>query len=100
MAEVKSNEFKTIWLAGSTDNNTGFRDGAAGEVLIQSVRASCLDNDGNVVLADSENHAVRLFDTKTHAVRTLAGTGKQGLVDDCKAEFAQFSLPKGVAVDD
>src|SRR5690348_6433295 len=101
MAEIKaSSEFKTIWLAGSQKGAAGFRNGAADEALVNCPHASCLDTNGNVVFTDSLNHAVRLFDVRTHAVLTLAGTGQEGFVDDCKAELAQFAYPYGVAADD
>ena len=35
-------------------------------------------HDGNLYVADAENHALRVVDTKAKTVRTLAGNGTQG----------------------
>ena len=60
----------------------------------------CIDLDDNVIIADSENHLIRKYDSKTAKVATIAGSGGEGhrLVpgDPLKT---QLSSPHGVYVD-
>ncbi len=38
----------------------------------------CLDRDGSVLIADSENHVIRRYSPKTGLITRVAGTGKAG----------------------
>ncbi len=58
-----------------------------------------VDAQGQVYVADSENHAVRYID-RAGVMRTLAGRGSKGSVGDGGAATqAYFRQPSGVAVD-
>jgi thiol-disulfide isomerase/thioredoxin/sugar lactone lactonase YvrE len=52
--------------------------------------------DGRLFVADTYNHKVRTVDPATQVVRTFAGTGEAGLVDDARAA-ARFYEPGGIA---
>jgi DNA-binding beta-propeller fold protein YncE len=52
--------------------------------------------DGRLFVADTYNHKVRTVDPATGAVRTFAGTGESGFVDDARAA-ARFYEPGGLA---
>lgn len=54
----------------------GFADGAAGEARFDYPQGLAFDGD-RVFVADAGNHAVRLIDTQSGDVRTIAGTGHQ-----------------------
>jgi len=56
-----------------------------------------VNGDGNLVVADSCNHCIRLV-TPQGQVSTLAGTGKKGYKDGNGTD-AQFNEPFGVAVE-
>jgi NHL repeat-containing protein len=57
-----------------------------------------VDRQGNVYIADRENHRVRRVSGGTFT--TIAGTGTQGFSGDGgTATAAQLSFPSGVAVD-
>ncbi len=57
----------------------GFKDGDVAEAQFDSPQGLCLLPDGNsLVVADTENHAIRLVDLIAGDVKTLYGTGKAG----------------------
>ena len=74
----------------------GFMDGAAGSALFYRPLGMALDAEGNVIVADSGNDAIRRI-APDGTVTTVAGGSERGLRDGASTE-AQFSEPKGVAV--
>jgi sugar lactone lactonase YvrE len=56
-----------------------------------------VDGEGSFIIADTLNHRVRKI-SPDGTVSTLAGSGSLGFVDGAGAA-AQFSFPRGVAVD-
>jgi DNA-binding beta-propeller fold protein YncE len=56
-----------------------------------------VDGDGNVIVADKDNHRIRRI-TPQGQVSTLAGTGEKGHRDG-EGTIAQFNTPKGIVVD-
>lgn len=59
----------------------------------------CVDGRGRVIIADAENHLVRLYDPETGKTRTIAGTGRAGITvvadDPLRTEL---NRPHGVTV--
>ena len=55
--------------------------------------------DGNVFLADTESHSIRMFDLKTQSVELIAGTGVKGDGPDGDALSCKMTRPHGVFVD-
>lgn len=59
----------------------------------------CIDRDGSVIIADTENHMIRRYIPATGKIVRIAGTGKKGTAgvggDPLQAEFAQ---PHGVMI--
>uniref|UniRef100_A0A6B2LDK9 SMP-30/Gluconolactonase/LRE-like region domain-containing protein n=1 Tax=Arcella intermedia TaxID=1963864 RepID=A0A6B2LDK9_9EUKA len=82
------------------DGSKGFKDGSPLEATFNGPRGLTLDNYGNVIVADTDNHAIRVIylsgDNKR--VATIGGTGSVGY---CDGNFmsSQFNKPYGVAVD-
>jgi sugar lactone lactonase YvrE len=59
-----------------------------------------VDAQGNLYIADSLNHRVRMVDAVTHNISTFIGTGTSGFSgDDGPATSAQLNTPSSVAVD-
>ena len=59
----------------------------------------CVDARDRVIIADAENHLVRLYDPATGQTRTIAGTGKLGttIVADDPLR-TELNRPHGVAM--
>ncbi len=81
-------------FAGS--GHSGFADGPAGEALFSSPGGLALTADGSVIVADTDNHAIRRI-SPAGVVSTLAGGNGSGRRDEPPHE-AQFSYPKAVVV--
>jgi DNA-binding beta-propeller fold protein YncE len=75
----------------------GFHDGDRFDVEFSNPSGITLDNQGNILIADSHNNAIRKID-KSGNVSTLAGNGSVGSVDGKGAE-ASFFFPITLAVD-
>ncbi len=74
--------------------------GKASEAQITHAHALAVDRDGNLYLADTENHRVRKVDIKTGIITTVAGGGEFEPSDGKKAIEVQLNMPNGVAIDD
>jgi sugar lactone lactonase YvrE len=82
-------------LAGS--GSQGFAEGPGASAQFNYPTGVAIDGEGNIIVADSDNHRVRKF-APDSTVSTLAGSGRAGLADGLGAA-AQLNGPKGVAVD-
>ena len=84
-------------LAG-TAGSSGSVDGTGAAARFNYLRGVAVDGDGNVYVADTDNHVIRKV-TPGGVVTTLAGTaGSSGSVDGTGAA-ARFNYLRGVAVD-
>jgi outer membrane protein assembly factor BamB len=83
-------------LAGT--GGAGFQDGPADRAQFSNPRGLTVDGDGNVLVADTNNHRIRCLDMTTNNVTTLAGTGEQGFQDG-PADRARFNTPRGISID-
>src|SRR5204862_7823763 len=73
-------------------------DGIGSAARFNQPGAVAVDSAGNVYVADTQNHTIRKI-TPGGVVTTLAGSAGQDGSKDGNGSAAQFSLPKGVAVD-
>ena len=86
-------------LAGSGGAAGGFADGAAADARFNYPADVAVDAEGNVIVADSENHCIRKIGPDG-TVSTLAGSREResGFADGAAAD-ARFEDPLDVAVD-
>ena len=75
-------------LAGN--GKKGTRDGPARQAQFSGPKHLCLDAQGNVIIADDNNHLIRLYNPGTKTVSTLLG-------GDAKPR-ARLNRPHGVAI--
>ncbi len=80
-------------LAGQRE---GFADGTGAAAAFHTPSALAIDSAGNLVVADTGNHAIRRV-TPAGVVTTLAGDGQPGYSDG-KGGAARFNGPVGVAL--
>ncbi len=77
----------------------GMGTGKALEAAMNGPKHLCIDKDGSVLIADTENHRIVRFSPKDGTITAVAGSGKKGNTlgdgDPLKAEFNQ---PHGVNV--
>lgn len=58
--------------------NTG-DNGPALSATLSGPKHLCLDRDGSVLIADTDNHVIRRYDLQTKQISRIVGTGKVGL---------------------
>ena len=84
-------------LAG--EQGTGeWVDGAGEDARFNSPRQMALDKEGNLIIADANNHCIRKLDLETGTVSTITGFPVRAYRDG-DLDKALFDQPFGVAVD-
>ncbi|MCY2968594.1 MAG: hypothetical protein NT069_34060 [Planctomycetota bacterium] len=74
--------------------------GPALQATLRGPKHLCLDVDGNVLIADTDNHLIRRYLPATGRIERVAGTGKQGTAGlDGPPEQAELFHPHGVCFD-
>jgi DNA-binding beta-propeller fold protein YncE len=77
----------------------GMGTGKALEAEMNGPKHLCIDRDGTVLIADTENHRIVRFNPKDNTLTLVAGTGKKGnTLGDGDPLKADFSQPHGVNV--
>lgn len=86
-------------VAGSTVRGDEGDGGAAVAAQLNRPRGIAVDAAGNLFIADSMNHRIRMVGT-SGVIHTLAGIGREGFGGDGgPAADAKLFSPRGVAVD-
>jgi len=106
VADTSNHAIRTVVIASGTAttlagsaSSAGRDDGTATTARFQAPIGVASDGAGNLLVADSGNHAIRKIVLATQTVSTLAGfAGKAGRADGTGAA-ALFDDPQGVASD-
>lgn len=75
--KITPNRYVTL-VAGSSTGVSGYRGGIGSAVLFDSPNDVSVDKTGNIYVADTNNHAIRLIQCGTSKVITVAGNGTAG----------------------
>jgi DNA-binding beta-propeller fold protein YncE len=86
-------------VAGTGERGYGGDDGPAAAAVFDAPKELAIDPEGNLLIVDTENHAIRRIDIRTGMVATIAGSGRQGGDGDGGlARAASLDRPHGAAV--
>ena len=85
-------------IAGTGGHGYAGDGGPAKDAVFDRPKEMCLDAEGNILIVDTENQAIRRIDIRTGIVSTVAGNGTLGPAGDGgPAERAQLARPHGIA---
>jgi sugar lactone lactonase YvrE len=74
--------------------------GPAAEASLDSPGGVAVDTTGNILIADTFNHRIRIVDHRTGIISTFVGSGIKGSAgDDGLAIRIQLSEPTGICID-
>lgn len=88
-------------IAGTGEGGLSGDGGDAKAAQLRHPRDLELGPDGDLYIADVDNHVVRAIDLTTGVIRTVAGTGALGLdeLEDVPATQMTFARPFGIEFD-
>jgi sugar lactone lactonase YvrE len=93
----QSGNWQVHTLAGK-GHTSGFADGPPGSARFNRPTSLDLDAGGNIYVADQANNRIRMIQSGSGNVVTLAGSGAGGSQDATTGIWAQFLDPSAVAV--
>ncbi len=90
-----------IMTIAGTGQRGFFGDGGpAIAAVLNSPETVILDSNGDLYVADRDNHRIRKIDTTTGLISTVAGTGIAGYSgDNGPSNYSQLNSPHGLALD-
>ena len=86
-------------IAGTGKKGFTGDGGLAKAATLNGPKGLSVAPDGNVFIADTENHAVRMIDVKRGTIELFIGTGVGGDGPEGTARKCQLSRPHGVFAD-
>ncbi len=85
-------------LFAGSPGRPGWNDGIALDAEFNAPRQITLDSEGNLYVADENNHCIRMINKEGIVTTPIGLPGKSGYVDG-NPEIALLNRPKGVSVD-
>jgi DNA-binding beta-propeller fold protein YncE len=85
-------------IAGTTGRGYSGDGGPALAAVFDAPKEMAIDPDGNLLIVDTENHAIRLIGRSSGVVTTIAGGRKGGGGDGGAAVVAGLDRPHGAVV--
>ena len=73
-------------------------DGSAADATMRGPKYVTMDAKGNVLILDTENHCLRLFDPAKQTIRTIIGNGKKGATVGADWAGTQLNRPHGARI--
>src|SRR5215468_2130486 len=86
-------------VAGTGEKGFTGNGGAAKLATLSGPKGLSVAPNGNVYLADTESHSIRMIDVRKQTIELIAGTGAKGDGADGDPLACQMSRPHGVFVD-
>jgi DNA-binding beta-propeller fold protein YncE len=86
-------------VAGTGKAGSAGDGGEARKAMLNGPKHLCVDGDGNVIIADTENHLIRKYLPREGKIVRVAGSGKKGCAGlGGPPEQVELSQPHGVTV--
>jgi NHL repeat len=86
-------------LAGTGQPGDSGDGGDARHARLNGPKHLCVSPKGNVLIADTENHRIRIYDPGRRTIATIVGTGRKGTAGvGGPASNAELSQPHGVTI--
>ncbi|MSR56340.1 MAG: hypothetical protein EXS05_01535 [Planctomycetaceae bacterium] len=93
----KTGRIRTV--VGTGESGAAGDDGDARSAQLSGPKHLCIDRDGRVVIADTDNHLIRRYDPQSGKITRVAGTGEKGSAGaGGPARQVQLNFPHGVCV--
>ena len=73
-------------------------DGPAADATMRGPKYVTMDAKGNVLILDTENHCLRLYDPIKQTIRTIIGNGKKGAAVGADWAGTQLNRPHGARI--
>ena len=86
-------------IAGTGKQGFTGNGGPAKTATLSGPKGLSIGPDGNVYLADTESHSIRMIDVRKQTLELIAGTGQKGDGPDGNPFACKMSRPHGVFVD-
>ena len=87
-------------VAGTGTPGIGEEEGPAATMPLRGPKHLCVDVNGRVFVADTDNHQIRRYDPETGRLSLVAGSGKRGAEGvGGPAKLAELHFPHGVCQD-
>ena len=86
-------------IAGTGERGYAGDGGDAAKAVFDAPKEMAVDPDGNILVVDTESHAIRRIDARSWIVETIAGNGTAGAGRDGEtASIACLGRPHGVTI--
>jgi hypothetical protein len=96
---ISPNWATSVQAFAGSPRTGGWEDGPGERAKFSGPLGLAITSAGKLIVADGNNHAIRLIDTDSgHTVTTIAGTGTIGSQDNVPGRQASFNAPTSVAV--
>ncbi len=93
----RAGKIRTVAGTGKAGNSGD--GGNARQATLNGPKHLCVDGAGNVLIADTENHRIRIYRPGDGTIDAVAGTGQKGTAGVGGPPLkAQLNQPHGVAV--
>ncbi len=87
-------------IIGNGTYGFGGDTGPATNAMLTSPYSLCFDRNGNLYVSDLNNYRIRKYDTTTHIITTIVGTGVLGFGgDNGPATAAKINHATGICID-
>ena len=97
-ALVAIKEGKVTVVVNKTGKPGPATDGPAADARMLGPKYVTMDAKGNVLILDTENHCLRLFDPIKQTIRTIVGNGKKGSAVGADWAGTQLNRPHGARI--